>query len=55
MLASFKSIYDYHELLMVLTGNNITLRYKQSHLGSFRWPPLPPNWWNWALAWWSWR
>lgn len=33
MLASLKSIYEYRELLAVLTWKNVTLRYKQSHLG----------------------
>ena len=33
MLAALKSIYDYRELLGVLTWKNVTLRYKQSHLG----------------------
>jgi lipopolysaccharide transport system permease protein len=33
MLASLTSIYQYRELLAVLTWKNVTLRYKQSHLG----------------------
>jgi lipopolysaccharide transport system permease protein len=33
MLSAFKTIYHYRELLQVLAWKNITLRYKQSHLG----------------------
>ncbi len=33
MIASLKAIYEYRELLAVLTWKSIVLRYKQSHLG----------------------
>lgn len=33
MIAAFRSLYLYRELLQVLAWKDITLRYKQSHLG----------------------
>ena len=33
MIAAFRSLYQYRELLQVLAWKDITLRYKQSHLG----------------------
>jgi lipopolysaccharide transport system permease protein len=36
-----RSLYDYRELLVVLTWKNISLRYKQSHLG-IAWMVLKP-------------
>ncbi|OGT01363.1 MAG: ABC transporter [Gallionellales bacterium RBG_16_57_15] len=33
MIAVFKNLYDYRELMAVLAWKNITLRYKQAYLG----------------------
>ena len=41
MIAPFKNIYDYRELLLVLVWKNITLRYKQSYMG-ITWLVLRP-------------
>jgi len=41
MLAALKSIYDYRELLGVLTWKNIALRYKQAYLG-IAWAIIKP-------------
>ncbi|MFZ5485087.1 MAG: ABC transporter permease [Pseudomonadota bacterium] len=41
MIAIAKQLYDFRELLLVLTWKNITLRYKQSYLG-IAWAILRP-------------
>lgn len=41
MIAAFKSIYDYRELMAVLTWKNIVLRYKQAYLG-IAWAIIKP-------------
>jgi lipopolysaccharide transport system permease protein len=41
MLRIARNLYDYRELLLVLTWKNITLRYKQSYLG-VAWAVLRP-------------
>jgi lipopolysaccharide transport system permease protein len=41
MVAVLRTLYDYRELLQVLTWKNVTLRYKQSHLG-LAWMVLRP-------------
>ncbi len=41
MIAAFRSLYQYRELLQVLAWKDITLRYKQSYLG-MAWMVLRP-------------
>lgn len=41
MIAAFRCLYQYRELLQVLAWKDITLRYKQSYLG-MAWLVLRP-------------
>lgn len=41
MITALKNLYDYRELLQVLTWKNVALRYKQSYLG-MTWMVLRP-------------
>ena len=41
MIAVLKNLYDYRELMAVLTWKNVTLRYKQAYLG-IAWAILKP-------------
>jgi len=41
MIAVFKNLYDYRELMTVLAWKNVTLRYKQAYLG-IAWAVLKP-------------
>lgn len=41
MIAVFKNLYDYRELMAVLAWKNVTLRYKQAYLG-IAWAVVKP-------------
>lgn len=41
MIAAFKNLYDYRELMSVLAWKNVTLRYKQAYLG-IAWAVIKP-------------
>jgi len=41
MIAVFKNVYDYRELMAVLAWKNVTLRYKQAYLG-IAWAVVKP-------------
>ncbi|NOT68500.1 MAG: ABC transporter permease [Methylophilaceae bacterium] len=41
MIAAFKNIYDYRELMAVLAWKNIVMRYKQAYLG-IAWAVIKP-------------